>query len=133
MSVKTVDSIRGIEGDDDVLIRFRGVKFPRLDVLRVFRGNVRDGWLCSVTSAPPRPTKYEVHAIESTPNVWQHWEEPEQFHGGLASGMSPEQFDPEQLELGIETEMAEHGFDPAAAQEVAMDHLVEDQHYYGRP
>ncbi len=65
-----------------------------------------------------------------TPNVWQHWEG-EQLAGGLSSGWRPEEFDPDQLQLGIESEM-EHTDDPGIAQEIAMDHLVEDERYYDK-
>lgn len=49
--------------------------------------------------------------------------------GGLADQMTPEDFDPAQLHKGIRTEM-EHTDDPELAQEIAMDHLMEDPEYY---
>lgn len=49
--------------------------------------------------------------------------------GGLASGRKPEDFDPEQLKKGIKVEL-EHSGDAPLAQEIAMDHLVEDPEYY---
>lgn len=53
----------------------------------------------------------------------------EHLQGGLASGMSPEDFDPEQLARGVEVEL-EHTQDLGIATEIAMDHLVEDPLYY---
>lgn len=53
----------------------------------------------------------------------------EHLQGGVASGMSPEDFDPEQLARGIEVEL-EHTQDRVVAAEIAMDHLVEDPRYY---
>lgn len=53
----------------------------------------------------------------------------EAIPGGKAAGMSPGQFDQVQLEQGVKEEM-EHTTDPRAAQEIAMDHLVEDPSYY---
>ena len=43
--------------------------------------------------------------------------------------MKTEDFDPENLKIGTEVEM-EHTDDPNIAQEIAMDHLVEDPEYY---
>lgn len=63
----------------------------------------------------------------TTPNVWQHWEDPAQF-----TQLAPEQFDPDVLELGVETEM-QYTDDPGVAQALAMEHLADDQHYYGHP
>lgn len=51
--------------------------------------------------------------------------------GGLAEGRSPSEFDPAQLRAGIEVER-EHTNDTAIAREIAMDHLVEDPHYYDK-
>lgn len=39
--------------------------------------------------------------------------------------------DPDQLKLGIKTEM-EHTSDPKVAEEIALDHLAEDPHYYSK-
>jgi hypothetical protein len=55
----------------------------------------------------------------------------ERIPGGLSSGMQPEDFDPIELERGTQVEL-EHTNDPAIAQEIAMDHLVEDPDYYSR-
>lgn len=49
--------------------------------------------------------------------------------GGLAAGMRPGQFDPSSLAQGTQVEL-EHTTDPEVAQEIAMDHLVEDPDYY---
>lgn len=49
--------------------------------------------------------------------------------GGKAEGRSPSEFDPVQLAIGTRVEL-EHTNDPAIAQEIAMDHLVEDPAYY---
>ncbi len=49
--------------------------------------------------------------------------------GGLAAGMRPRDFDPMALAKGSRVEM-EHTYDPEIAQEIAMDHLVEDPRYY---
>ena len=37
--------------------------------------------------------------------------------------------DPEELKMGISVEM-EHTTDPRIAEEIALDHLAEDPHYY---
>jgi GNAT superfamily N-acetyltransferase len=49
--------------------------------------------------------------------------------GGLASGRRPEEFDQVQLAAGTKVE-SEHTDDWRVAQEIAMDHLVEDSAYY---
>jgi hypothetical protein len=49
--------------------------------------------------------------------------------GGLAEGMSPEDFDADALQKGIRIEL-EHTYDPEIAMEISMDHLVEDPNYY---
>ena len=49
--------------------------------------------------------------------------------GGLADKRSPADFPREDLLKGMVVEM-EHTSDPSVACEIAMDHLVEDQHYY---
>lgn len=49
--------------------------------------------------------------------------------GGKADKKKPEEFDPEQLAIGTQHEL-EHTQDQAIAQEIAMDHLVEDPNYY---
>lgn len=53
----------------------------------------------------------------------------EYIPGGHASGRLPRDFDPEQLRMGVKVEM-EHTRDRRIAQEIAMDHLVEDPQYY---
>lgn len=42
-----------------------------------------------------------------------------------------EAVDQEELKLGIQAEM-EHTSDPRVAEEIALDHLAEDPHYYSR-
>lgn len=49
--------------------------------------------------------------------------------GGLADDKKPQDFDPKQLAKGIKVEM-EHVNDRNLAQEIAMDHLMEDSKYY---
>ena len=49
--------------------------------------------------------------------------------GGLAEHRSPADFPREDLLKGMVVEM-EHTSDPSVACEIAMDHLMEDQHYY---
>lgn len=49
--------------------------------------------------------------------------------GGRASGMRPSDFDPDELRRGTEHEL-EHTDDWRLAQEIAMDHLAEDEAYY---
>jgi hypothetical protein len=51
--------------------------------------------------------------------------------GGLADKKKPEDFDYEQLQNGIKVEL-EHTSDPEIAQEIAMDHLTEDDKYYDK-
>src|SRR3990172_2189893 len=51
--------------------------------------------------------------------------------GGLADKKSPEDFDPKAMNKGIMAEM-EHTNDRQIAEEIAMDHLVEDPMYYER-
>jgi len=53
----------------------------------------------------------------------------EKLPGGLADDKAPEDFDPDQLRLGMHIEL-EHTDDKELAQEIAMDHLMEDSHYY---
>ena len=48
---------------------------------------------------------------------------------GRAKGRHPSEFDPSQLHRGIAVEM-EHTRDPEIAEQIAMDHLVEDPRYY---
>ena len=51
--------------------------------------------------------------------------------GGLSDGMSPKDFDQKKLSQGIKIEL-EHTSDKEIAQEIAMDHLVEDKDYYDK-
>jgi len=60
---------------------------------------------------------------------WSKEEHDEKVPGGLASGMSPSQFDQDQLMKGIHVEL-EHTPDIMMAMEIAMDHLTEDPKYY---
>lgn len=49
--------------------------------------------------------------------------------GGLADNKSPSDFDSKKLAAGIKIEL-EHTSDRSIAQEIAMDHLTEDNNYY---
>lgn len=51
--------------------------------------------------------------------------------GGKADKKLPSDFDEKQLSMGIKVEM-EHTKDKKIAQEIAMDHLVEDKNYYSK-
>lgn len=51
--------------------------------------------------------------------------------GGLYNSKRAYSFDVEQLRIGTQVEL-EHTYDPAIAQEIAMDHLVEDPRYYDK-
>ena len=53
----------------------------------------------------------------------------DRIEGGSAAGRSASSLDPRQLRMGINEEM-EHTTSPDIAREIAMDHLVEDPHYY---
>lgn len=66
------------------------------------------------------------HDLASALKDWK-----EQIPGGLAQGEVPQDFDPEQLAMGVKVEM-EHTNDPRKALEIAMDHLMEDDHYYDK-
>lgn len=60
-------------------------------------------------------------------DVWAEWMD--HLPGGLADKKTPKDFDQKQLEKGQKIEM-EHVDDPDLAQEIAMDHLVEEADYY---
>lgn len=49
--------------------------------------------------------------------------------GGRADNKSSKEFSPQALQKGIEHEL-EHTTDPKIAEEIAMDHLAEDEEYY---
>ncbi len=49
--------------------------------------------------------------------------------GGKADKMSASDFDSDELSKGVKVEL-EHTDDKTMAKEIAMDHLVEDPHYY---
>jgi hypothetical protein len=51
--------------------------------------------------------------------------------GGKADTRRPSDFDPAELRLGVKHEL-EHTKDAAIALEIAMDHLVDDPHYYSK-
>lgn len=53
----------------------------------------------------------------------------ERIPGGKAAGRHPSEFNQVELRRGTKVEM-EHTTDPLVAQEIAMDHLVEDPLYY---
>lgn len=55
------------------------------------------------------------------------WED--EISGGLADKKKPKDFDPKAIAKGIKVEM-EHTNDKHIAQEIAMDHLTENSHYY---
>lgn len=54
----------------------------------------------------------------------------DQIDGGLADNKMPKEFNKEQLIKGLKVEM-EHTDNPLIALEIAMDHLSEDDTYYG--
>lgn len=56
---------------------------------------------------------------------------PRTIPGGLSEGMVPSDFNKKSLKRGTKVEM-EHTTDPKIAQEIAMDHLVEDPKYYSK-
>jgi hypothetical protein len=56
----------------------------------------------------------------------------DQLPGGMADKKSPEDFDAKQLAKGTKVESEHVGTDKAKAQEIAMDHLVEDPRYYDK-
>jgi hypothetical protein len=51
--------------------------------------------------------------------------------GGLADGKKPSDFDEKKLAAGIKIEL-EHTSDRKIAEEIAMDHLMEDKNYYDK-
>lgn len=53
----------------------------------------------------------------------------DQIPGGLADKKTPKDFDQKSLQRGIKVEL-EHTDDRKLAEEIAMDHLTEDQDYY---
>lgn len=55
----------------------------------------------------------------------------DQIPGGVADGISSEEFDPTQIEMGVAVEK-EHTSDPNVAEEIATDHLAEFPDYYDR-
>lgn len=58
-------------------------------------------------------------------------EEMDKIKGGLADNIPNIKFDDEQLKKGIKIEM-EHTNDPKIAEEIAKDHLIEDEKYYDK-
>jgi hypothetical protein len=50
--------------------------------------------------------------------------------GGKGDKLKPEDVDPEELEMGITVEVEHKKGDREAAQDIALDHLAEDPHYY---
>lgn len=54
----------------------------------------------------------------------------DQIEGGKGDDVSPLEFTPEQILKGMKVEM-EHTDDPMLALEITLDHLVEDEFYYG--
>lgn len=61
----------------------------------------------------------------------QKSEHEDKLPGGLADKKKPSDFDQEELKAGIAHEK-EHTNDETLAQEIAMDHLTEDPHYYSK-
>ncbi len=51
------------------------------------------------------------------------------LEGGKGDKLSPSEVDPSELKKGLKVEM-EHTKEPSIAQEIALDHLAEDTHYY---
>jgi hypothetical protein len=51
--------------------------------------------------------------------------------GGLADKKNPKDLPTKQLKMGKKVE-TEHTTNKALAREIAMDHLVEDKHYYSK-
>ena len=50
--------------------------------------------------------------------------------GGRGDKLSPEEVDPKELAVGIEVEKEHVGSRKDLAQEIALDHLAENPHYY---
>jgi len=57
----------------------------------------------------------------------KHWHD--HLPGGLADNKKPQDFDPKALAQGQKVE-SEHTSRPEIAEEISMDHLTEDPHYY---
>jgi hypothetical protein len=55
----------------------------------------------------------------------------DEIKGGLADKKDPKDLPPKQLKMGKRVEK-EHTNNPALSREIAMDHLVEDKHYYSK-
>ncbi|CAB4131605.1 hypothetical protein UFOVP276_39 [uncultured Caudovirales phage] len=69
-----------------------------------------------------------LEAADSLGKILSHkWHD--HIAGGLADKRSPADFPREDLIKGMSVEM-EHTSDPSVACEIAMDHLMEDPHYY---
>lgn len=64
---------------------------------------------------------------EAIRDILEEWKD--EIHGGLGDKKKPEDFDPKALAMGIKVER-EHTDDHHLAEEIAMDHLTEDPHYY---
>lgn len=61
--------------------------------------------------------------------VWAMTTKENKLRGGVGDDTDPDDLDQDELELGREHEM-EHTDDEDIAEEIAVDHLTEDPHYY---
>ena len=64
---------------------------------------------------------------EAIRDILEEWQD--KIPGGIADKKKPRDFDQKALAQGVEVE-SEHTSDLSIAEEIAMDHLAEDPHYY---
>ena len=113
-----------------------GVKIPSATMGSLYlsldaNGNLlKSTDLVSAARSTIQPGKFRVGGVVS--DVMHYIpsnDEGEKIKGGKASGKSGQEFDREALARGTKVEL-EHTSDKKIAQEIAMDHLMEDPRYY---
>lgn len=92
-----------------------------------FKSKKQARWMFATHPKMAKKWAHHTPDMKGLPELAEFF--PEKIPGGEASGRSPDEFDPVELKKGMRHEM-EHADDPKVALEIAMDHLVEDPHYY---
>lgn len=78
-----------------------------------------------------RNSEYDQSDYDLDIDTGEELEETNTLIGGKGDNLSPNSVDQNELQMGIKHEM-EHTTDRNVAEEIALDHLAEDPHYYSK-
>jgi len=129
--------LSGLDEDEETYPKQMGKKFKPKNQMPKKKKKPQS--VVKLSEEVPVPDEYDEpnmdmmkNAPEDVEQVMQDKDEAgDELEGGLADDKSSFDFCPKQIAKGIEVEM-EHTENPLIAIEIVMDHLVEDEFYYGQ-